>query len=135
MAATPHGAALSNGAAPQGLQLKGALPETRCNGAALFLWGFTMEQIILSVAANTALHDALTKRGPRKGRLLKSAPAYGSAAYAAWQAAMLNCNPHKVSMSGVMFLTPENKAIYDEIDALFESMMKYQRENMMGKYD
>jgi hypothetical protein len=94
-----------------------------------------MEQVILSVAANTALHDALTKRGPRKGRLLKSAPAYGSAAYAAWQAAMLNCNPHKVSMSGVMFLTPENKAIYDEIDAFFESMMKYQRENMTGKYD
>jgi hypothetical protein len=42
MAATPHGAALSNGAVPQGLKLKGALPETRCNGAARFLWGFTM---------------------------------------------------------------------------------------------
>ena len=94
-----------------------------------------MQNITLSIAATTALHGALTKRGPRKGRLLKSAPPHGTPEYAAWQAAMLNCNPYKVSMSGVMFLTPEHRAIYEEVDAFFENMPRYQREDMTGKYD
>lgn len=94
-----------------------------------------MEKFILSVAANTALHNAMIKRGSRKGRLLKSAPPAGTAAYAAWQGAMLHCNRYGGSFAGVMFLTPENRAIYDEVEAYFENIPHHAREDFIGLYD
>jgi hypothetical protein len=50
-----------------------------------------------------AYEDAIATRGPRKGKLKKSPPAYGSDGYVVWQALTLEHNPIKASvMSCVM---------------------------------
>ena len=50
-----------------------------------------------------AYEDAIATRGPRKGKLKKSPPAYGSDGYIVWQALTLEHNPIKASaMSCVM---------------------------------
>ena len=80
-----------------------------------------MEKITLSDTAAQALRDAMVKRGPRKGKLLSSAPPSQSLAYAAWQGAMINCNAYKASIAGLMFMTDEQRAIYREVNTLFEA--------------
>jgi hypothetical protein len=69
----------------------------------------------LSETAQKALESAMVKRGKRKGLLLSSAPKRGTLASAAWQAAMLNVNPFKVSIVAPMFFTPEQRAVYTEV--------------------
>ena len=64
---------------------------------------------MLSDTAKTALKACLVTRGRHKGLLLAKAPAlFGAAdkglAYAAWQGAMLSCNPYKASIAGMMFM-------------------------------
>ncbi|CAB5170951.1 hypothetical protein UFOVP155_57 [uncultured Caudovirales phage] len=76
----------------------------------------------LSETAQKALHGAMVKRGPRKGLLLASAPKGGTLANAAWQAAMLNVNPFKVSIVAQMFFRPEEKAVFDEVMACWDSL-------------
>ena len=71
--------------------------------------------ITMSPTAHAALTDAMCKRGPRKGLLLANAPPASSLAYAAWQAAMLNVNPYKVSIAGVMFFSDEQREVYREV--------------------
>lgn len=79
-------------------------------------------KITLSDTAAQALRDAMVKRGTRKGKLLSSAPRSDSLAYAAWQGAMINCNAYKASIAGLLFMSDEQRAIYKEINALFEAM-------------
>jgi hypothetical protein len=76
----------------------------------------------LSETAQKALEDAMAKRGPRKGLLLATAPKGGTLANAAWQAAMLNVNPFKVSIVAQMFFGPEEKAVFDEVMACWDSL-------------
>lgn len=78
--------------------------------------------MIISDKAAHALKAAVTSRGPKKGLLLAKAPPSGSLAYAAWQAAQMCCNPYKVSISGLIFMSEEQRAIYDEILAIFEGL-------------
>jgi hypothetical protein len=83
--------------------------------------------IKLSDTAMQALRDAMAKRGARKGKLLASAPPSGTLAYAAWQGAMINCNPYKASIAGLMLMTAEQRAIYREVNTLFEAMPRQVR--------
>ncbi len=84
----------------------------------------------LSDAAVAALQGALVTRGPRKGRLLSAAPPSQSMAYAAWQGAMLSCNPYKASIAALMFMSAEQRAIQKEVTALFDSLPKGTRISM-----
>jgi hypothetical protein len=79
---------------------------------------------VISETAAQAMYDAVAQRGPHKGRLKASAPPSRTLAYAAWQAAMLHCNPYKVSVCGLMFMTDEQRAVYREIEKIFELMPK-----------
>lgn len=79
----------------------------------------------LSDQAQKALEDAMCKRGPRKGLLLSSAPKADSMAYAAWSAAMMNVNPFKVGIYAQIMMKPEQRQIYNEIDACWESLPKH----------
>ena len=73
----------------------------------------------ISDAAAQALYGAVCHKGKNKGLLLARAPESRSLAYAAWQAAMMTCNPYKVSIAGLIFMSEEQRAIYTELDKLF----------------
>lgn len=81
----------------------------------------------LSHTAAAALASAMSTRGPNKGRLLGKAPHSSTLAYAAWQAAMLAVNPYKASIAGAMFLSPEQRAVRDEVLAHIDAMPKHER--------
>lgn len=78
--------------------------------------------MIISDKAALALKEAVTTRGRHKGLLLAKAPKSNTLAYAAWQAAQLCCNPYKVSVAGLLFLTDEQREVYDEIRNIFETL-------------
>jgi len=81
----------------------------------------------LSPTAAAALAQAMATRGPRKGYLKASAPPSGTLAYAAWQGAMLSCNPYKASIAALMFATPEQRAITREVEAYCDALPRAQR--------
>jgi len=76
----------------------------------------------LSERAHKSLSDAMCKRGPRKGLLLSSAPKMRTDAYAAWSAAMMNVNPFKVGIYAQIMMRPEQREIYNEIEACWQSL-------------
>lgn len=78
--------------------------------------------MVISDKAALALKDAVAARGKHKGLLLAKAPKSDTLAYAAWQAAQLCCNPDKVSIAGLLFLTDEQREVYAEILAIFEGL-------------
>ena len=78
--------------------------------------------MIISDRAALALRAACGSRGKRKGQLLASAPPSNTDARAAWQGAMLVCNPYKASIAARLFMTPEHRAIAEEITRLFDWM-------------
>jgi hypothetical protein len=62
-----------------------------------------------------AIRAAIVSRGPHKGSLKKSAPAWGSDGYVAWQALEATANPYKVSIGGLMLLNAEQRELYDAV--------------------
>lgn len=78
--------------------------------------------MIISDKSAHALKAAVATRGKHKGLLLSKAPPSRSLAYAAWQAAMLCCNPYKASIAGIMFMSEEQREVYNEVLAIFEGL-------------
>jgi hypothetical protein len=82
----------------------------------------------LSPRAQAALNDALSTRGPSKGRLKATAPKYGTDGYWAWHAAQLSVNPYKVSIFGAGMLSDhEQRSMQEEITRHFDAMPKKER--------
>lgn len=79
----------------------------------------------LSPAAQEALMKCFATRGKNKGRLLAKAPSpfkeETRLAYAAWQGAMLSCNPFKTSIGGMMFMKADQKDIMREVTAYIDA--------------
>jgi len=78
--------------------------------------------MIISEESAQALRCATVSRGKNKGLLLSKAPPSRSLAYAAWQAGVMACNPYKASIFGQMMMTAEQRAIYDELLAIFDGL-------------
>jgi RNA polymerase subunit RPABC4/transcription elongation factor Spt4 len=76
----------------------------------------------LSEPARTALQACYATRGKHKGQLLAKCPPSSSMAAAAWQGAMIVCNPYKASIASMLFMSSEQRAVRDEIMAHFESL-------------
>jgi hypothetical protein len=76
----------------------------------------------LSDKARTALAQCYATRGKHRGQLLARCPRSETLAAAAWQGAMLACNPFKASIAAMLFMTPEQREIRDEILEHFESL-------------
>ena len=76
----------------------------------------------LSTPAREALALAYATRGKNRGQLLAKCPPTGSLAAAAWQGAMLSCNPYKASIGALLFMSPEQRAIRDEVLAHFDAL-------------
>ena len=76
----------------------------------------------ISDKAAKALYGAIAHKGKSKGLLLAKAPPMQSLENAAWQAAQAFANPYKVSFMALVFMTDEQRAIYDELTAAFEGI-------------
>jgi hypothetical protein len=76
----------------------------------------------LSPTAKAALVKAYASKGKHRGQLLAKCPRSDTLAAAAWQGAMLVVNPYRASIGAMLFMSPEQKAVRDEIVAHFESL-------------
>lgn len=76
----------------------------------------------LSDNARAALAAAYATKGKHRGQLLKRCPRSNTLAAAAWNGAMMVCNPYLVSIGACLLNTPEQQAIFEEIRAHFESL-------------
>ena len=76
----------------------------------------------LSVQAKEALTLCYATRGKHRGQLLAKCPRSDTLAAAAWQGAMLVCNPYKASIASMLFMNAEQRAIRDEVLAHFERL-------------
>jgi hypothetical protein len=76
----------------------------------------------LSDKAREALAKAYATRGPHRGQLLARCPRSNTLEAAAWQAAMMVCNPYKVGIGVIIFFTGDQHEIYQEVLAHFENL-------------
>ncbi len=77
---------------------------------------------MLSPQAKEALTLCYATRGKHRGQLLAKCPRSNTLAAAAWQGAMLVCNPYKASIGALIFMTDAQKDIRDEIVAHFDKL-------------
>jgi len=82
---------------------------------------------MLSETARTALTAAYATRGRHRGQLLAECPRSSTLAAAAWQGAMLSCNPYKASIGAMLFMSAEQKAVRDEVLAHFDALPRAYR--------
>ena len=82
---------------------------------------------MLSETAKQALTGAYATRGKNRGQLLANCPKSDTLAAAAWQGAMLSCNPFKASVAAMLFMTPEQRVVRDEVLAHFDALPKAYR--------
>jgi hypothetical protein len=79
----------------------------------------------LSPEARAALMQCFATRGKNKGLLLSRCPSpfkeETKMAYAAWQGAMMACNPFKASVMAAMFLDAEQSKIRLEVTAYLDA--------------
>jgi len=78
----------------------------------------------LSEAAKEALGACYATRGKHKGQLLAKCPPSTTMAAAAWQGAMFECNIYKASIGAVIFMSPEQKAVFKEVTDFFHTLPK-----------
>ena len=74
-----------------------------------------------------AMRAALGKRGKYFNRLKAKCPPMGSDAAIFWQAAMMELNPHKVSIGQIMVLRGDEVVFFEECSAYVRNMHSAQR--------
>lgn len=77
---------------------------------------------MLSDKGKAALAQAYATKGKHRGQLLARCPRSDTLAAAAWQGAMLVCNPYQASIGALLFMSAEQRAVRDEITAHFEAL-------------
>jgi hypothetical protein len=73
--------------------------------------------VITEEQINEAHRLAVAQSGPRKGRLKATCPPMGTLAAAYWQGCMMEINPHKVSIARLIFMSPEERLMFDTAQA------------------
>ena len=81
----------------------------------------------LSAKSKDALALAYATRGPNRGQLLAKCPRSETLAAAAWQGAMLSCNPYKASIGAMLFMNAEQREVRDEVLAHFDALPREYR--------
>lgn len=76
---------------------------------------------------NEAHKQATCQSGPNKGRLKAQCPPMGSLAAAYWQGAMMAVNPRKVSISQIIFFSPEQHWLFDAAKDAADRVMARKR--------
>lgn len=73
--------------------------------------------MITEAMINEAHRAAVAQSGPRKGKLKSQCPPMGTLAAAYWQGAMMAFNPHKVSIARLIFMSAEEREMFDLVRA------------------
>jgi hypothetical protein len=81
----------------------------------------------LSTVAKEALTLAYATKGKNRGQLLAKCPRSETLAAAAWQGAMLSCNPYKASIGAMLFMSEAQRAVRDEVLAHFDALPREYR--------
>ena len=76
---------------------------------------------------NEAHRQAVAQSGPRKGQLKASCPPMGTLAAAYWQGAMMAVSPRKVSITQIVFFTPEQHWLFDAAKDAADRIMARKR--------
>jgi len=82
---------------------------------------------MLTEKAKAALAACYATRGAHKGQLLARCPDSRTLAAAAWQGAMLVCNPFRASIGAMLFMNEEQRAVREEVMNHFDAMPKAYR--------
>jgi len=69
---------------------------------------------MLSEKTKQAILDCISTRGKHKGQIKAQAPKANTLAYAAYQALMLEFNPYRASIFGLIMLSDEQREVYNE---------------------
>jgi hypothetical protein len=81
------------------------------------------EKTMISEAqVNEAHRLAVAQSGPRKGRLKATCPPMGTLAAAYWQGCMMEINPYKVSIARLIFMSPEERLMFDTAQAVVRAV-------------
>ena len=83
--------------------------------------------MMLSETAANALAACYATRGKHKGQLLAKCPRSDTLEAAAWQGAMISCNPYKVGIATLMFMSPEQRAVFEEVKTYFDALSRDRR--------
>lgn len=81
----------------------------------------------LSETARLALAGAYATKGKNRGQLLARCPRSSTLSAAAWQGAMMSCNPYLVSIGACLFMTAEQKAVFEEVQKHFDALPREYR--------
>jgi len=76
----------------------------------------------LSDTTRAALAKAYATRGKHRGQLLAKCPRSDTLAAAAWQGAMMACNPYQVSIGACLFFNDAQRAVFEEIKNHFDAL-------------
>ncbi len=87
------------------------------------LWqGGVDMNIQISPAMQARIDAAMTlahcQRGPSKGHIKAKCPPMGTDAAIYWQAVQMATNPFKVSVMQLIFLTPDQRELFDAVEAV-----------------
>jgi hypothetical protein len=79
---------------------------------------------MLSDQSKAALAACFATKGKHKGQLLAKCPRSNTLEAAAWQATMLCVNPFRASIGAVIFMTAEQRIVWNEVMTFIESLPK-----------
>ena len=74
-----------------------------------------------------AIGDALCEKGPRRGQLKVNPPKHGTDGAIAWNAIQTVVNPWKVSIAALVFLSADQREMFDECKAWARSIPSLHR--------
>lgn len=78
--------------------------------------------MITEAQINEAHRLATAQTGPRKGKLKATCPPMGTLAAAYWQGCMMEINPLKVSIGRLIFMSPEERLMFDAAQAAVKAV-------------
>lgn len=79
--------------------------------------------MISEAQVNEAHRLAVAQSGPRKGKLKATCPPMGTLAAAYWQGCMMEINPLKVSIARLIFMSPEERLMFDTAQACVKAVV------------
>jgi hypothetical protein len=77
---------------------------------------------MLTDTARNALAQCYATRGKHRGQLLARCPRSNTLAAAAWQGAMVVCNPYRAGIVTMLFFNADQRAVFEVVKAHFESL-------------
>lgn len=80
--------------------------------------------MISEAQVNEAHRLAVAQSGPRKGRLKVTCPPMGTLAAAYWQGCMMEINPYKVSIARLIFMSDEERLMFDTAQAVVRAVAR-----------